>query len=296
MGGRLDATNSVKPVVSIITNISLDHIKWLGDTILKIAAEKAGIIKNKIPVFTAETNSDVLNLFSAVAVKNNTKIKNICDFDFCSQLSSSCSYSLSSEKFGINKIKLGLNGKYQSDNAALAVIAATWFLTNIAELSESFSEIISSGLEKAFWPARLQKLSDNPMVYLDCAHNMEGISNLVQSLSEISNNSWIIIFGIVEDKNIKDMLADVLTVAKEIWYIKPTAKRGLSSESFSECVNSLNEKIPVKIFNCSKEVLKQIGNKPDDQFIICGSCYLAGDVLSELQGTKRDLRSDDPLT
>ncbi len=295
MGGRLDATNAVTPVASIITNISLDHTRWLGEEILQIATEKAGIIKNKVPVFTAETNSNVLELFKNVSKEKNTNVTEISDFEFKSSEGESACYFLSCQKLGIKNAKLGLKGEIQIDNAALAAIAGYWYLENIAKFPKNLSDILVAGLESANWPARLQKLIDKPLTYLDCAHNQAGILNLVKSLKKISKKKWTVILGVVEDKNFKEMLIKISAIANEIWYIKPTTMRGLSSENISECVKSLNKNIPLKLFDSSKEALKSISKNSDRQFIICGSCYLAGDVLSELENTRRDLRSDDPV-
>ena len=91
------------------------------------------------------------------------------------------------------------------------------------------------------------------------------------------------------------MISNISSIANEIWYIKPTALRGLTFEKFSDYLKSLNKNISIKLFNSSSDILKSINKDKDKQFIICGSCYLAGDILSEIQGSNRDLRSDDPL-
>ncbi len=295
MGGRLDATNAVNPVASIITNISFDHTQWLGDNILQIAKEKAGIIKNKIPVFTAETNPLVLELFNKVAKEKNTNVTEISNFGFESSAEKSGYYSLTCPKLGLENVKLGLLGKFQTDNAMLAVIIANWYLKTFAGLSKNLPGILTSGLETAIWPARMQKLSDKPLTYIDCAHNQESFANIIQTLREINSDPWTVIFGIVEDKKLNEILSQVLSIANEILYIKPTTMRGLSFESFSDSIKALDSNISVILLNSSKKLLNYISNNPDNQFIICGSCYLAGDVLSELQGIKRDFRSDDPL-
>ena len=296
MGGRLDATNAVTPVASIITNISLDHIQWLGDNILKIASEKAGIIKTQIPFFTAEKNADVLDLFEKKTTENNTKMIKISDFGFNSSVGNFGHYFLSSKKLGFSNAKLGLSGQVQIDNAALAAIAGYWYLANFAQISDNLSDILVSGLESAKWPARFQKLFEKPLTYIDCAHNQEGIFNLTKNLKEISPEPWTVILGVVEDKNILEIISNISSISNEIWYIKPTAKRGLSFENFSDCLKSFNKNISIKLFNSTNDILKSINKNNDKQFVICGSCYLAGDILSELQGTNRDLRSDDPLT
>jgi len=295
MGGRLDATNAVTPVASIITNISFDHTQWLGDEILQIAAEKAGIIKCKVPVFTSESNPEVLKLFNDVARKNKTDLTEISNLGFETSEGESGRFSLTCNKLGLFNVKLGLLGKFQVRNASLAVVVANWYLSNLSGFTENIPKVLSSGLESVSWPARLQMLSNKPMTYLDCAHNLEGFKNLLQTLRKISPNKWNFVFGIVEDKNIGEILKQVLNIANEIWYIKPTAKRGLSSESFLDYVRTFNKEIPVETFSELKQVLDSIKKRQQEQFIICGSCYLAGDILSELEGKSRDLRTDDPI-
>jgi len=295
MGGRLDATNAVTPVASIITNISLEHTKWLGNNILEIASEKAGIIKSKIPCFTAEKKPDVLKLFKNISDKINSNIINISDFNFKSNRTSSISYSLTCEKLGIFDAQLALQSNFQIDNAALATIAAYYYLTNFTEKSDNLPKILTSGLKLAKWTARFQLLFDIPLTYLDCAHNQEGINCLTKTLLEINSKPWTVILGVVDDKNILEMITNLSIVADEIWYIKPTAIRGLTFEKFSKKTNELKNKLLIKNFNSIKNILKSIHNNKHKQFIICGSCYLVGDILAELKGTNRDLRTDDPI-
>jgi len=166
LGGRLDATNTCSPILTIITNISLEHTDILGNTIQKIAKEKAGIIKNNIPVVTNASGLS-LKIIKQIAKKHNSKLIK-----------------------AKNNMKTNLKGTFQTENAKIASTALKQL-----KIKQNY---IKKGLNKVIWPGRFEKKAN---ILLDCAHNPAGIKALMRSIKM----KPIIIFGAMRDKNIKQM-------------------------------------------------------------------------------------------
>ena len=191
MGGRLDATNVVTPIVSIITNIDLEHTAILGRTLAKVAAEKAAIIKHGVPVITAETKPEALRVIKHNADKNRSLL-----------------IQVGSVQEGL---KTNLIGEHQKLNAACAVVAVR--LANIAANKQA----ILRGLKKVSWPGRFQVLSRKPLTIVDGAHNPAGIKVLVKTLKQqFPGKKLTFLFGTQEDKDSASMLSLLRPLAKKI--------------------------------------------------------------------------------
>jgi dihydrofolate synthase / folylpolyglutamate synthase len=187
LGGRLDSTNVVYPLVSVITNIGMDHTDVLGDTLEEIAREKAGIIKPGVPVVTGERRPEVLAVFREHAEKTRSTLYTIGHhFDVEQQ----------EERMGEQLIRyrslhrrheadyrLAMNGPHQAENAAVALMTIDVLRNFFSFLLED--EEIARGLQQTRWPGRLEVVSSRPMVVLDGAHNREGIEALVSSLKRL---------------------------------------------------------------------------------------------------------------
>lgn len=191
MGGRLDATNVIYPLVAVITNIELEHTAVLGKTLAKIAVEKAAIIKPGVPVVTAEKKEEVLSVLRFQAEKNQSLLVQV-----------------GSEGEGFTT---SLLGEHQKLNAACAVAAVR--LAGI----EADKKTIIAGLKKAVWPGRFQVVSRNPLTILDGAHNPAGIRALVATLRrEFPGKKFTFLFGAQQDKDVKTMLPWLRPLAEEV--------------------------------------------------------------------------------
>jgi dihydrofolate synthase/folylpolyglutamate synthase len=252
MGGRLDATNVVIPSVSVITDIGFDHMKHLGNTISKIAAEKAGIIKKQVPV---------------VIAKDNRGIKTI--IKIAKKLKAPIIYSHST------KIPLSLNGTFQKRNAALAV-------TTLEELKVP-EKFIEKGLSKTIWPGRMQSIGE---VIVDGAHNLPGTTALCKELKQIIEKK-ILIVGILIDKEYSKMLPLLLEQANYLILTKP--KGSFRVTETQTLFDSLPlTKTPIIQTNSIKEALIkakeiQMEIKVPSKIVICGSLYVAGEALEILK-------------
>ena len=300
MGGRLDATNAINSVAQVITKIGLDHTKWLGDSIEKIAYEKAGIIKQGSDVFTTNAPEifnrqkmliadDNFCRLTRVLPKNHQFLsendEKIVIFDKIHQKNGR--YLLDIDELNIKNAKIGLVGTHQVENAALAAVVADWFLKR-KKISKTV-DFIKNGLKNTTWRGRCQVFSEKPFILLDCAHNPDGMARLVQTLKEISSEKWIFIIGILNDKNPDRIIELIADLADEVYYIEPSSQRALSFSEFSK--KSAGKLKLYAIDKITNDLFKK-----DKRYVICGSCYLVGDylALTEEDGF-RDTRTDDPL-
>jgi len=250
MGGRLDATNVITPLVSVITNISLEHQKYLGKTIEKIAFEKAGIIKEGIPVVTGAEGS-ALDVIKEIAKKNNSKLSAISK--------------------PLKKYSLSLKGAFQQFNANIAV-------KTIEVLNERYKlgiDSIKSGLLKANWPGRFEFIGKNILV--DCAHNPAGAKVLKNELLSIKDNynHIILVVGILSDKDIKPMLDELVPLADKIIITRPKTSRAEEPENIAKFIN--REYI---IIDDVKEAVKKAKSiaKEKDLIVVSGSIYVIGEA------------------
>ncbi len=253
MGGRLDATNVIDPEISVITNVSFDHMHHLGDTISKIAYEKAGIIKPGADVVTA-AKGDALKV-----IRKTCKEKG-------------CSLHVSKEM----KIRNGLNGEFQNKNVSLAIKAAEVLRGKGHMISE---KSIKDGIRKARWPGRLEFLGKN--ILLDCCHNPDGAKILSYEMKKIrkSYGKVCLILGIMQDKDIGGVCRPIEQLADEIVLTRARIKRAASPE----VIATFLKRKPV-IKKDIKEAIgyaKKIAGKKD-LIVIAGSIYLAGEAYSAL--------------
>jgi dihydrofolate synthase / folylpolyglutamate synthase len=266
LGGRLDATNIVTPLASVITNIDLDHQQWLGDTFDKIASEKAGIIKPGIPVITGATDAQGLEVISGVARQNNAPLDVVSPTDSESEL--------------LQSLQLSLDGRFQRLNAALA-------LKTVQVLSKQLPvsrEAMVSGLSHVQWPGRMQRLvtASGQHLLLDGAHNPAGVEVL---RAELETNSSAqrptIVFGVLRDKDWTTMARRLMPLAGRIVLTPVKSERSLSPGELQPFLNQLGLKSPITLCGSLAEALRVTAE--DALVVITGSLYLVGEAMELLQ-------------
>lgn len=208
LGGRLDCTNIINPVLSVITNISLDHTQFLGDTLAKIATEKAGIIKHAVPVVIGETNEETKPVFVAAAEKNNAPIifaenENLDEYD---------------------DIEFELKGSYQQKNRATILCAAR----QLGISRESIIKGMATVCETTGLTGRWQTLGTQPLVICDTGHNAGGWQYLAEQISQVECDTCRMVFGMVDDKDMDAVMAMLPKNATYYWTQAET-KRAVSS-------------------------------------------------------------------
>ena len=280
LGGRKDATNSVlKKTLSVITKIGLDHTEYLGDTISLIAAEKAGIIKNEIPVVFWDGEDESATVFRQIAEAENSTCYSAKKSDIFvnSHTGQGIDFSIGCEYYRYDRLSIGMVGKYQVENAALAVLAL--YVLNDSRIKESDLE---NGLKEAFWPGRMEQLS--PQIYIDGAHNVDGIKAFVDAVRSIPANEGdtrSLLFSVVSDKEYEEMvrLLCLSGLFKKVYLCRLDSKRGLELESIQKLFSKYSD-MPVDLAKSAKEAYEAAvyNLRSDEKLFIAGSLYLVGEI------------------
>ena len=261
LGGRLDSTNVCNPLVSIITNIENEHTDVLGKTIEKIASEKAGIIKPKVPVITAEIKPDAIKV-----------IKKVCEANESILLGVEPEQELASST---------LVGKHQRVNAACAIAAI-----RVADIDLT-PKAIAQGLKNVNWLGRFQIVSKWPLVIVDGAHNPAGASALRQAIAETYPEEYTIIFGCSEGKDFKNMLKELEIYTGEIIFTRSNHK--LAADPRYLYNHFGRSRTPISMAYSAKEAIKLWDKKKP--LLIFGSLFLVADVLKFFKNNKSSLKT-----
>lgn len=232
LGGRLDATNVVRPKVAVITSISYDHTAVLGDTLTLIAGEKAGIIKEGIPVVSAPQQREALTVLKKIAAQRLAPITLVGRDVTVAPLLRSLSvqtFQVRSKKIAALTLSMSLLGAHQVDNAATAFAAL-----EAAELGLSYSDI-QNGFYRVKWPARFEVARQEPPVIFDSAHNRDSFARLRQTLDEyFPARPVYLVFGVSEDKMLGDMLEEIRPRATRLIATRADHPRALEAEKIVE--------------------------------------------------------------
>lgn len=284
LGGRLDATNMINPLISVITNISLEHTKHLGDAIPQIASEKAGIIKDGIPTITAVSQPEALDVIRSVCAEKDSELIHVQDgssytvLDFSIQGSE---FNFFSNSCKHENLELRLAGEHQVLNAATCLTV----IQKLRQLGWGVEEpAIRVGLKKVNWRARLEVFKREPLVLLDVAHNPAGTKALIETLDQFFPERRIIfVFGVMEDKDYSSMLNEMCKKAKFMVLTKPDYKRAAKPESLKQIV--ANENISYEIVPQVKQAYLFALKKAtvDDIICITGSHLTVGEFLNSFQ-------------
>lgn len=286
LGGRLDSTNVILPELSIITNIAWDHMNLLGNSLEKIAAEKAGIIKEKIPVVVGEVKPETISIFEETANEKKAPIsiaerkRHIADWNWEKH---ELVVEVASEHQTDRKIyHLDLQGVYQTKNLLTVLEACSilqqkgWKLDNDAIQQGLKHTKKITGLH-----GRWEVIHTSPLVVMDVAHNADGIRQLVQQAELISHDQLHIIMGMVKDKDI-DRVLSLLPKTANYYFTKAQIPRALPENELMEKAGKLKLKgDSFPDVNKALEFALQ-HTHPDDLIIICGSVFLVGEVDSSV--------------
>lgn len=262
MGGRLDSTNVITPKISVITNIGLDHTQFLGNTLEKIAFEKAGIIKENIPVVIGEYTPETKNVFIEIAENQNSKIY------------------FAGDDNNLKLIKSELNGNYQIKNErtvlkTLQVLNEnkTIYLTN-KTIENGFNKVIqNTGLQ-----GRWQKIHENPTVVCDTAHNKHGLEEVIKQITSQKFSNLHIVLGVVNDKNLDEILP-LFPKKCSYYFCKPNIPRGLDANLLKGAAKKFNL-IGDVYLSVSEAYDNAIKNASKNDFIfVGGSTFVVAEVL-----------------
>lgn len=265
LGGRLDCTNIITPVLSVITNISFDHTQFLGNTLAEIAGEKAGIIKPDVPVVIGEYIEETRPVFEKVAEERHSPILFAQD-----------------EDISMN-VDMELKGSYQERNrktilAALNVLRQTMTISDEA-IRNGFGHVCElTGLR-----GRWEKLGEAPLVICDTGHNLAGWKYLATQINDVDAQVKHIVFGMVDDKDVEhvlQLLRDKLKNGVKFYWTQPSTKRAIPVEKLRD--TALKYNLHGEMYHSVKEayMTAKADAKNDDFIFVGGSSYVVADLLS----------------
>jgi dihydrofolate synthase/folylpolyglutamate synthase len=276
MGGRLDATNVITPLITVLTNISLEHRQYLGSGLLDIAVEKAGIIKEAVDVITGATQPAVLDLFQSIArEKKATLIRVGKDVRYRTLNSALNYYGL---KRKLRGLRLALRGKFQSRNATMALAALERLEEKGFEISPNH---LQEGLKNARWPGRMHVMATQPTILLDGAHNPGAIRALAASIPELFKyRRMILVIGIMEDKEIDLILRGIVPMSDYVFYTRPAYPRAASPEELMARgvpLGTPGEIVPTLTQAIDRAI--KMGS-PEDLIVVSGSLFTVGEAMA----------------
>lgn len=282
MGGRLDATNVVKkPIATIIASIGMDHMQFLGDTLEKIASEKAGIIKEGCPVISYDNTKEVNEVIKNKAKQMHAKVTfvNSAGIRVLQESLNGESFSYrSSDGRWYEKIEIPLLGRHQINNAALALETLN-VIKNYYCISDFQTE---DGMRKTIWRGRIEILEREPMVICDGAHNPDGAKSLLSFLqNNFTNQRLIYIMGVLSDKDYEQMVQILAPAADKIYTVAPDNPRALSSRELCNCISKYHQNVEERqrLAECLSEVRQKA--EKDDVIIICGTLSFQNELINQ---------------
>jgi|SRR5579859_734255 len=280
LGGRLDATNVLAPVIGIITRVDFDHENFLGHALAEIAAEKAGIIKQGVPVVVAEQNPEAMAVIRERAARMGSPLIEVgAAFRVEKEWSEdSCARArvVETDSNWSCEIAPRLAGRYQIQNAMNAVAAVRWLQKRGYKISD---EAIARGIARADWPGRLEKIHSQPDVYLDGAHNPSAARELARYWKEnFAGRKVRLVFGALRDKAVDEIAGILFPLAAEVILTQPRTTRAISVEQLKEITAHHAAKLEVTTEPeaAFEKALERSGTS--DAVFVAGSLYLVGQL------------------
>ncbi|MEK7812434.1 MAG: cyanophycin synthetase, partial [Candidatus Desantisbacteria bacterium] len=272
LGGRLDATNVIIPQVSIITNISLEHTAVLGNTIEEIAVEKAGIIKQGIPVICGVMDEKAMSTIKNIAEERHAPFYVVTNTDEYRQTVM--------RPYKLSDIHLSLHGAHQLQNVACAVLAAEVLEGQGVKINH---DQIPYALAHTHWPGRLQVIGQKPLIVVDGAHNPAGARVLRQAINDcFTYNQLILVLGILDDKDQTAMMSELIAANQRLKLLiltKPETSRAFPPDKLIEEANKYH--VPAMVCDNIPTAITHAIKVANDNDMIClaGSLYVAAEVL-----------------
>lgn len=279
LGGRLDATNVIDPLLSLITPISLEHKQYLGNTLRQIAAEKAGIIKPRRPLFTSAHQPVVLEVFRRRCQELNSSFY-IWRKDFSARRRGPQVIDFQGRRNFWSNLTLGLLGNHQVINASLALAAAE----ALGEFGFPLDgEQIRKGVREVKWPGRLELVGEKPRILLDGAHNPAATKVLKQALEEgFPRRRLILVLGIMGDKDIPQMMANLVPLADILILTKPKLERSAPLEVLKKEA-AFYQKKEMEIPDVAEAIEKALAiATAEDLILVSGSLFTVGEARAHL--------------
>ncbi len=282
LGGRFDSTNAVAiPEVSVITKIGFDHMAILGDTLPKIAAEKAGIIKKGTKLICESQESNVEEVFYQAAKAAGAESVQMIDLKKIQAEDSAADTEQCFSAYGYQGLTMQMLGVHQYENAAAALLAAEAFLKERISQVE-IEKAIRLGIAKTKWMGRMEILWKEPFFMVDGAHNAHGVAALYQSLLTLfPKETFHFIMGVMADKDYEEMITELLPLAADFTTVTVGNSRALHAKELAECIQKKGVKASYK--ECLADALSDVKKERTKKTIAFGSLYFIGEIKERLQ-------------
>lgn len=278
LGGLLDSTNVIAPMISLITNVTLDHMDRCGNTVEAIAEHKAGIIKQGIPVITGATGGALTVIEQTAKIKGSACYILGHDFfvDDFGYESGRQHFSLRIHSDKPEVYRSRILGRHQADNAALAIRACQLLAQKEPRLTQ---RAIAEGIGKAFWPARFEIIEGTPPVILDGAHNPDGIRVLRQTLNDLyPDRPMVFLFGVLADKDYIQMMRLLFQPIDSVVVVRPNSERAAQASRIAEEITEYVSAVQVADSIVAGLRQARLWAGPDGIVCVAGSLYMIGEA------------------
>jgi dihydrofolate synthase/folylpolyglutamate synthase len=279
MGGRLDATNVIMPDCTIITNISMEHMQYLGDNLRSIAEEKAGIIKSGVAVVTAVQQAEVLDVIHKVASAKGAAVRVVgreVSFDLISSTLDGTVVEIGNLT---SPVILPLLGGYQAVNAATASMAADELDKKGVRVEE---QAIVNGLQKVQWPGRLELIRRRPMVILDASHTPDGAQRIASDIAELFGRELTLVIGVLSDKDLDGVVGPFARICSRAIATSPATERAYPADVVAKCLRGYLRNVEVEAEITHAMQLATELTPLDGAILITGSIYTIGEARTWL--------------
>jgi dihydrofolate synthase / folylpolyglutamate synthase len=270
LGGRLDATNVCQPLVSIITSIAKDHTQYLGEELHQIAFEKASIIKDRGTVLANIEEESVFNIVRQLAKERSATLLRLGS-DFKIRILNTNTYEQSLEyeetHFKLTELGLPLLGKYQAENAGLAVKTCRLLARTFPSIT---AKALKEGLKSTYWPGRMEVWSRKPLIIFDCAHNPSGVKSMTSELEKTfpTQGQRRVIFGVMKDKAAQEMLEILSKWANQIILVRPKGERSEDPEQLKIFLGKPKH-LEVSVIPEIEKAIEAVKSQTHDDDLVC---------------------------
>ncbi|WP_110111508.1 folylpolyglutamate synthase/dihydrofolate synthase family protein [Bacillus sp. CGMCC 1.16541] len=280
LGGRFDSTNVIQPILTVITNIGFDHMNILGDTVEQIASEKAGIVKEEIPLITAVEQDGAKAVIEQIALEHQAPLYRLGEelhIDAYETLVDGEQFTLQTPFQDAPKLELSMLGYHQVKNASLATTAALYLRKQGAQIED---EHIYRGLRQTKWQGRFEQVRTDPLTIIDGAHNPEGVESLLSTLRlHYEDRNIHFIFSCLKDKESKEMIASLESMATSITFTSFDFERAATGKALYD-VSNHEKKAYIEDWAKAIGTVTDGLNDEKDMLVITGSLYFISQIRS----------------
>lgn len=279
MGGRLDSTNVVEPELTVITPVGMEHSQYLGHTLKEIAVEKAGIIKPRVPV-VANCSGEVREVVEDKARERGSDVHFLEESDY---------EMLSMDRHGIEinykgeLYQVGITGSFQAGNAATALLAL-----DALQDPRVLPQHVADGLKECRWPCRMELVSDDPPTVIDVTHTIMGAKSLAKDFPAIYGEGNILVIGILKDKDLEGMAAELGPYFRKVVATEPDSDRGMAADAVGRAFIHYCDDVTVEEKVGDAIALAYGMLEEGETVLVTGSLYTAGDALRWLRRRTRN--------